>query len=114
MADFASPTWFDDINARLATVLTASDTVARVVFSWSDGPSASPHAMTLEASGGRLRVSPGDHLAADAVVTLSFLDASALADGTLDTARALREGRMKLKGDAAVVVQLWSAVAAAQ
>lgn len=108
MADFASSAWFDEVNERLAAATVPSGTVTRVVFTWSDGPSSGAHALTLEAVDGRLRIAPGDHLAADAVVTLTYLDAVALAAGSLDGATALREGRLKLRGDASVLVTLWN------
>lgn len=48
----------------------------------------------------------GDHLAADAVVRLSFKDAEALTSGTLESASALREGRLKVRGDVNALVPL--------
>ena len=112
MADFLTSEWFAEINATLARrKLDANDTW-RVVLSWEDGPAQLPHAITFSATGGDLAVDHGDHLAADAVIVLSYHDAKALAAGELDTAVALREGRIKLRGDSAAVVAMANAIRA--
>jgi hypothetical protein len=51
-------------------------------------------------------VSAGDHLAADALIRLAFSDAEDLVDGTVTSADALREGRLKVRGDLVAVVSL--------
>ena len=58
-----------------------------------------PHALSLSVSTDGASAEVGDHLAADAVIRLSYRDAEALTDGTLDSADALREGRLKVRGD---------------
>lgn len=112
MADFLTSEWFAEINATLASRKLAATDTWRVVLSWDDGPAQLPHAVTFSAAGGLLAVEHGDHLAADAVIVLSYQDAKALATGELDTAAALREGRIKLRGDSAVVVAMANAIRA--
>lgn len=112
MADFLTSEWCADINATLARRELAATETWRVVLSWSDGPSALPHAITLTAQQGALSVQTGDHLAADAILILSYADAKALAEGNLDASAALQEGRVKLRGDSAAVVALANAIRA--
>jgi putative sterol carrier protein len=50
----------------------------------------------------------GDHVAADAIVKLSYDDALALTTGRFDSASALREGRVKVRGDINAIVPLLS------
>ena len=110
MTDFLTSEWFAEMNATLASREIATTATWRVVLSWTDGPSALPHAITFSCVDGRLSVEHGDHLAADAVIALSFHDARSLATGALDTGTALREGRIKLRGDATVVVAMANAL----
>jgi hypothetical protein len=69
--------------------------------------------MTFTVSDAGARVEPGDHLAANAVIRLSYADADALTTGTLDSATALRDGRLKVRGDIHALVPLanWLVVA---
>ncbi|CAB4874034.1 unannotated protein [freshwater metagenome] len=106
MAEFLSADWFRNINEVLKAGIPTSTSVWRVVFEWPDGPSSAPHAMTLSCLNGVASIGIGDHLAADALVTLTFADARALATGSLDVADALRTGRFKLRGDAKAVVEM--------
>jgi putative sterol carrier protein len=53
-------------------------------------------------------VDAGDHLAADALLRLSFADATALTSGQFDSATALREGRIKVRGDINAIVPVLS------
>lgn len=112
MADFLTSEWFAVINASLASQELAATDSWRVVLSWTDGPAQLPHAITLSAINGRISVEHGDHLAADAVVVLSFADAKALSTGKLDTSVALREGRLKLRGDSSAIVAMANAIRA--
>ena len=106
MPDFLSPDWFSALNATLAGVAAPDGPLRRVVVEFPDAPGATPHAMTLtigpEASG----AAAGDHLAADAVVRVSFGDARAIAEGRLSSADALREGRVKVRGDVDAILPL--------
>jgi len=113
VAEFLSEDWFHAINEVLQSATPESDGSWRVVFEWTDGPSSTPHAMTLSCLKGIVAIGIGDHLAADALVTLSFADAKALAAGSLDVAEALRAGRFKLRGDSKAVVEMANTLRAA-
>ncbi|MDE3065421.1 MAG: SCP2 sterol-binding domain-containing protein [Acidobacteriota bacterium] len=109
MADFLSEAWFADLNASLAATGPApvGDTApVRVVFEFADAPGSLPHALTFTVAAGGASVAPGDHLGADALVRLGFADARALTDGALTSAEALRDGRIKVRGDLEAVVSL--------
>ena len=64
--------------------------------------------MTFTLSGAAASLDAGDHLAADALVRLKYADALALATGKFDSATALREGRIKVRGDINAIVPLLS------
>lgn len=110
MSDFLSDQWFEELNSRLASspprALPEDASACEVVFAVVDAPSGLPHALTLSISQEGARVSAGDSLRATTVVRLSFDDAAALTSGRLDSATALREGRIKVRGDVNVLVPL--------
>lgn len=110
MAEFLSDDWFESLNDTLRAAGPVPDvdgvSVLRIVFEFPDAPSTGPHAITFTVSGDGATVTPGDHLAADALVSLSFADAAALANGAFDSATALREGRIKVRGDINAIVPL--------
>jgi SCP-2 sterol transfer family len=112
VADFLSDEWFADINASLADAgsvpLALGSAHFRVVLEFLDGPTSLPHAMTFTMTSESASLSPGDHLAADALVSLSYHDARALSAGRFDSASALREGRVKVRGDINAIVPLLS------
>ncbi|HQU26792.1 MAG TPA: SCP2 sterol-binding domain-containing protein [Acidimicrobiales bacterium] len=116
MADFLSPAWFAERNADLAgRGPTGVAATLRVVLVLSDAPTGGPGALTLvlEPSGGRLE--PGDPGIADVVLTLSVDDAAALVAGAATSTAALREGRLRVRGNAATLVPVaaWLAGAGA-
>ena len=94
MADFLSNDWFDALNATLASAgpvpFEGGERVFRVVLEFPDAPSSGPHAMTFTLANEGATVQPGDHLAADAIVRLSYVDATSLTNGSIDSASALR------------------------
>ena len=49
---------------------------------------------------------PGDHLAADAIVRLTYDDAAVAHRRPIDSASALRDGRIKVRGDINAIVPL--------
>lgn len=110
MADFLSNEWFQELNHTLANAETiamdADQSAVRVVIEFADAPSNGPHAITFSIGADGARVDSGDLLAADAVMELSFADASALTGGDIDSASALREGRIKVRGDINAIVPL--------
>lgn len=111
--EFLTPEWFTWINRRLANAaiqeaLLEDGTVVRVVFELDDGPTSLPHAVTLTITQAGIALSVGDHLSADLVVTLAFSDAQRISGGELEGAQALREGRLKVRGDVNAIVPLGS------
>ncbi|MGD0053989.1 MAG: SCP2 sterol-binding domain-containing protein [Acidimicrobiales bacterium] len=117
MAAFLSSEWFAQINQTLGAAgtipLEGTPSIFRVVIEFPDSPGDVAHAMTLTMQSEGASVSPGDHLAADALVTLSYDDALALTSGEFDSATALREGRVKVRGDINLIVPLLAWLAAA-
>jgi ubiquinone biosynthesis protein UbiJ len=104
--DFLSPEWFSSLNAALAKVAAPDGELRRVVVEFLGAPSSVPHAMTLTISPDACGVAAGDHLAADALLRLDYADALALAEGRLESGEALREGRVKVRGDVNAIVPL--------
>jgi len=114
--EFAGDEWFASLNATLVAagpVPVAEGTVQRIVIQLLDAPNRVPHAFTITLAPAGASAEAGDHLAADAVVRIDFADASRLHRGDLDSATALREGRVKVRGDVNAVVALldWLLVA---
>jgi hypothetical protein len=112
VADFLSTEWFQTLNDTLANAepvpLERDAETVRVVIEFLDAPNNGPHAITFSAGPDGARVEPGDHLAADAIVQLSFADATALFGGDIDSASALRDGHMKVRGEINAIVPLLS------
>jgi hypothetical protein len=110
VADFLSDEWFTSLNETLRAAgpvpFEHDGATFRIVFEFPDAPSSVPHAMTFTLSPQAVTVERGDHLAADALVRLSYADAVALSAGRLDSASALREGRIKVRGDISAIVPL--------
>ena len=109
MDEFAGDEWFATLNASLVAagpLPPGDDVVRRIVFHLLDAPTRAPHAFTIALAPSGASAAPGDHLAADAVVRIDFADAARLYRGDLDSATALREGRIKVSGDVSVVVAL--------
>ena len=112
MADFLSTEWFRSLNDSLeqADPVPFDDGAAtvRVVIEFPDAPSNGPHAITFSIGTDGARVEAGDHLAADAIVQIAYADAAALTNGDVDSASALRDGRVKVRGDINAIVPLLS------
>ena len=107
MADFLSEVWFAELSellARSGPVPLEGPGVYRVVIEIYDAPGSVPHAMTLSLGRDGATVAVGDHLAADAILRLSYLDAKSLHEGRFDSATALREGRVKVRGDMTLII----------
>ncbi len=115
MARFYSPEWIDAFNAAvedldLAAAATGASLAAesgsfrvdQVVHGAPDGEMM----VTLVADGGRLRLerAGAGSPQANVTVSLSYEDAAALSAGELDPAQALGRGRIKVRGDLAVLV----------
>lgn len=110
MADFLSAEWFDELSTTLREAgpapLPDANQALRIVIEFPDAPTTGPHAMTICLSSEGSTVDVGDHLAADAIVRLSYADAVKLYQGDLDSATALREGRIKVRGDVKAIVPM--------
>jgi putative sterol carrier protein len=110
VAVFLSSEWFDDLNAALESAapvpLEDGADAVRVVLEFSDAPSSVLHAITFSVSSAGASLAPGDHLAADAIMRLSYADALALTRGEFDSASALRDARVKVRGNVNAVVGL--------
>ena len=108
MSDFLTSEWFDETNEVLAAAGAGprGDEPLRVVFQLAGEPSALPHAFTFTISLEGARVDPGDHLLAHTMLRLSYDDARRVTRGELDGATALREGRLKVRGDVNGVVEM--------
>ncbi len=108
MTTFLSPQWFQELSSTLASagpVPFERDTrTVRVVIEFPDAPKSLPHAITFTLASEGATIESGDHLAADAIVRLSYEDATSLSNGTFDSASALRDGRIKVRGDINAVV----------
>ena len=106
MPDFLSPDWFSSLNSALAGVAAPDGELRRVVVEFLGAPGGLPHAMTLTIGPEAAGVAAGDHLAADALLRVSYADARLIAEGRLTSADALREGRVKVRGDVNAIVPL--------
>jgi len=72
----------------------------------TDTPGGAPHALTLTIRDGEAKVDPGDNLLADTLIRMTYADARALFRGDIDSAGALREGRVKVRGNINALVPL--------
>ena len=112
MADFLSTEWFRELNETLERAepvpFENGAPTVRIVIEFPDAPKIGPHAITFTIGPDGARVESGDHLAADAMVRLSYADASALTGGDINSASALRDGRVKVRGDINAIVPLLS------
>ena len=107
MAEFLSEEWFTGLNEALGGATSPSLGERQslcVVLEFVDAPSSSPHAMTFSVDASGAQAEPGERLGADAKVRLTYEDAVALTQGTLESAVALREGRIKVQGDVQALV----------
>jgi putative sterol carrier protein len=107
---FLSDEWFSELSETLRKAgpapLADGASELRLVFELTDGPSTLPHALTFAVTKAGVSVTAGDHLAADAVIRISYLDAEALANGSITSANAVRDGRLKIRGDVHGLVPL--------
>ena len=102
MSSFLSPAWFDEVNKTLTAagaVPVPGTQTLRVVFELDGAPKGLPHAVTITFAPTGASIEPGDHLGAHTMLRLRFDDARRLARGELNGSDALREGRLKLRGE---------------
>ena len=110
MKDFLSEEWFATVNKTLADAgqveMPEGLATVSVVFVIENAPSSVPHAFTIavKPEGGSLLA--GDTLDADSIIRLSYTDAASLYSGDFDSGTALREGRIKVRGNVNTLVPL--------
>ena len=110
MAEFLTAEWFAERNdtLRAAGPVPLPDGAShfRVMLEFLDAPASLAQAVTFTMDGAGASLRAGDDPHADASVRLSYTDALALNRGQLDSASALREGRVKVRGDINAIVPL--------
>ena len=123
MPRYLSPEWVQAFNAALAdldltdavaaagevslTVSGGTFRIAQIVTESPEGPPAEGAACTLlTVQGGRmtLEADPAGTPPADVTIVLAYDDAVAIARGALDPADALAAGRVRVRGELAVLV----------
>ncbi|HEY5304649.1 MAG TPA: SCP2 sterol-binding domain-containing protein [Acidimicrobiales bacterium] len=109
---FLSDAWFDELNVRLdaseLVTLPEGASACDVAFDLTDVPTTFTPALTLSITSSRAHVTPGHGAHADVTLQLSYDDAAALVTGRLDSTAALRDGRVKVRGDVNVLIPLAS------
>jgi hypothetical protein len=133
MPAYLSPEWVQAFNASLSALdlseaiaeagtgsLAASDgafTVAQIVIDSPvapDDPDGTVCTLLTVADGrATLELTPGDAPSANVTIVLGYDDALAMARGELDPADALAAGRVRVRGELAVLVAGQSVLAAA-
>jgi putative sterol carrier protein len=112
VSTFLSDKWFADLNGRLAVAppapLSPGASTCQIVFDFQDSPPTLAQGITLTITGEGARLTPGDVPEADVVLRLAYHDGAALTSGQLDSATALRDGRIKVRGDVNVLIPLAS------
>jgi hypothetical protein len=103
VAEFLNPAWIEERNARLATRGSSCNDTIRVSFIITDAPSSGHHAVTLTCDTDGARLELGDHLLADALITVSDATVTDLAAGNLTAAAAIEKGLLKVRGDGNVI-----------
>lgn len=117
-APLLSDEWLSACNAALVTLARPEGRAAGpgplVVTELVTGAPAGTHdAVTLVADDRGVRLVAGRDDAATAWFTVSFADVQALHSGELDPARALTEGRVRVRGDLRAVVDAVDLLASA-
>lgn len=110
MAEFLSAEWLVELNETLSVAgpvpLPDGASLYRVVLEFLDAPASRAHAVTLTMDEAGASLREGDDPHADASVRLNYADALALTQGRFDSASALREGRVKVRGDINAIVPM--------
>ena len=110
MSEFLSDQWFEDVNSRLAASPApdwpAGAVACDVVLALADVPVGRPHSFTLHVAATGVHITAGDSSSASTIIRLGYDDAAALTSGRLDSATALRDGRIKVRGDVNALVPL--------
>jgi SCP-2 sterol transfer family len=98
-----------DLSAAIAAAgagsLTASDGAFAVAQVVTDGPDGEVRTvLAVDERGVSMTLDPDAALPADVTIVLSYDDALAVARGGLDPAEALATGRVRVRGELAVLV----------
>ena len=108
---YLSASWFEEVN-RVAAAAPAEPgeavTIQQVV---TGGPSGDVR-YWVRVAGGVVEVGPGEAAGAGATVTQSYDTAVALGTGRLAVEDALREGRVRIAGDVALLARHQAALLA--
>lgn len=110
-APLLSDAWLAECNAALADAPGLEGRPLVVTELVPDAPDGRHRAVTLVADGDGVRLVAGEQPGASAWLTVSMRDAAALHQGDLDPARALTEGRVRVRGDLGAVVAFATALA---
>jgi SCP-2 sterol transfer family len=112
-APLLSDAWLAECNAALlgAPGFEESGRPLIVTELVPDAPEGAHRAVTLVADRDGVRLVAGEQPGASAWLTVSMRDAASLHRGDLDPARALTEGRVRVRGDLGAVVALVSVLA---
>jgi hypothetical protein len=118
MPRYLSPEWVQEFNAALSGLdlsaaiaaagagsITASDGTFAVAQVVTDGPDGEVRTVLAVDEGGvTMSLDPDGALPANVTIVLSYDDALAVARGRLDPADALATGRVRVRGELAVLV----------
>jgi len=110
VAEFLSAEWFVELNETLSAAgpvpLPDGAKLYRAVLEFLDAPASRAHALTftMDETGASVRAGVDPH--ADASLRLNYADALDLTQGRTDSASALREGRVKVRGDINAIVPM--------
>jgi putative sterol carrier protein len=115
---FLEPTWFESMNHRLRAValdpaLVGDRVNVRILFEIDDTPANCVTAMTFSVDEHSARLEPISAAAADLVVSLAYTDAVKISSGEIPSSQALRDGRLKVRGDVNALIQFSAWMAAA-
>jgi SCP-2 sterol transfer family protein len=110
VSEFLSDAWFAALGdtLRAAGPPPTDDAVQglRYVVQLIDGPASLPQALTFAVDPNGVTVRAGADEGADAQIAIDYDDAAALANGSLTAAHAVRDGRLKIRGDVHGLVPL--------
>lgn len=112
-APLLTDAWIDECNTALAGAPGVAEGRAPLVVTElvPDAPEGAHRAVTLVADHDGVRLVAGERPGTTAWLTVAMADAAALHEGGIDPARALTEGRVRVRGDLSAVVELVSVLA---
>jgi hypothetical protein len=105
--------WLEECNTALESAAGHDEGRSALVVTElvPDAPDGAHRAVTLIADSDGVRLVAGERPGTSAWLTVSMADAEALHRGAIDPARALTEGRVRVRGDLSAVVALVSVLA---